>query len=213
MASDAGPDELGIAAGIPVLVAGIEAEGATVEGAHLGHYQSTIVMTNNEGGAMATLITLIIIVAVIGAIAKGVAAKKGGDGASYYKKKPLTQQEQVLYYRLVKALPGHRVLAQVSLSALIGIKKGKDWQRAFNQTSRKYADFVICSPAFEVLAIIELDDKSHDTEKGQKADRTKDSALQSAGHRVIRWRQKDIPPVEEIAHLFEAAHVSPASLP
>lgn len=166
---------------------------------------------------MTTLVTLIVLLAVIGLIAAA-KAKNGSDeksvaAASYYKKKPLSQTEQALYYKLRKALPQHNVLAQVSLTALVGIKKGNGWQTAFNKSSRKYADFVICSPAFEVLAVIELDDNSHDTERAGKADQDKDFALSSAGHQVIRWRQKDIPSVEAIADLFSAESSHPISPP
>ena len=37
----------------------------------------------------------------------------GDDSWPFYAKKPLTQPEQVLYHRLVSALPQHIVLAQV----------------------------------------------------------------------------------------------------
>jgi hypothetical protein len=42
----------------------------------------------------------------------------------FYVKRLLSQPEQVLYHRLVKALPNHIVLAQVQLSRVIGVKKG-----------------------------------------------------------------------------------------
>jgi hypothetical protein len=42
----------------------------------------------------------------------------------FYVKKPLTQPEQVLYHRLIRALPEHIVLAQVQVSRVLGVKKG-----------------------------------------------------------------------------------------
>jgi hypothetical protein len=38
----------------------------------------------------------------------------------FYLKRVLTQPEQVLYHRLVKALPNHIVLAQVQVSRVLG---------------------------------------------------------------------------------------------
>ncbi|SMB28121.1 conserved protein of unknown function [Sterolibacterium denitrificans] len=151
-----------------------------------------------------TLAPLIILIAVIGLLVK--LASKKGTGASYYKKKPLTQAEKALYYKLLKALPNNPVLAQVSMSAIVGIKKGKDWQSTFNKISRKYADFVICSPAFDVIAIIELDDSSHESDRARHADKEKDAALNGAGYTVIRWRQKDIPSVEDIPAALGIQH-------
>ena len=43
----------------------------------------------------------------------------------FYAKKPLSQPEQILYFRLIQALPEHIILAQVQLSRLLGVKKGQ----------------------------------------------------------------------------------------
>lgn len=44
----------------------------------------------------------------------------GNESWPFYSKKPLSAPEQILYFRLVKALPDHIVLAQVQLSRLLG---------------------------------------------------------------------------------------------
>lgn len=131
--------------------------------------------------------------------------------AQYYKKKPLSRVEQVLYYRLVKALPKHVVLCQVSLYQLLGIKRGAASQSAFNQMSRKCADFVICTPSFDVLAIIELDDYSHHNAKRMKADAQKEFALEKAGIRLIRWWSNDLPSVETIGSIVNTQPTVPAA--
>lgn len=103
---------------------------------------------------------------------------------------PVTENEQAMYFRLVQAFPSGVVLAQVAFSALI---QSKD--RATRSTfDRKRADFVICTKAFQVAAVIELDDSSH---KGREAqDAKRDSLLQSAGYRVLRY--KTIPDIEKL---------------
>ncbi len=164
---------------------------------------------------MTTLMIVFVLIALV-ALAAAKMRQQSGETAeelTYYAKTPLTLVEQQLYYRLVKALPSHRILSQVSLYQLVGIKKGAGQQAAMNRINRKCADFVVCSPAFKVAAVIELDDSSHDTERGKKADGEKDDALKAAGIRVIRWRIKAIPSVEEITKIFAADESHAESTP
>ncbi|MCL6527109.1 MAG: DUF2726 domain-containing protein [Thermaceae bacterium] len=116
----------------------------------------------------------------------------------FYPKKLLSQPEQVLYFRLVQALPNHLVLAQVQLSRLLGVKKGNNYQAWFNRINRLSADFVVCNKDSSVVAVIELDDLSHQRKDRQVADAKKDKALASAGIPVIRWQAKAIPDVATI---------------
>lgn len=55
----------------------------------------------------------------------------GGEGTEHwpvFPKKVLIPVEQQLYPRLVRAFPEHVVLAQVSLSQIIGVKKGHNFK-------------------------------------------------------------------------------------
>ena len=76
---------------------------------------------------MNTVIFLLIVAIAVIAILAAIKAKPQGTGADtvwpFYAKKPLSQPEQVLYFRLVQALPNHIILAQVQLSRLLGIQK------------------------------------------------------------------------------------------
>src|SRR5437879_2394381 len=95
-------------------------------------------------------LTLVLAFAVVVlAVALLFAAKLKVRGADaewpYYAKKPLTTAEQVLYFRLVRALPDKVVLAQVGLSRLLGVKRGNNYATWFNRISRMSADFVICA--------------------------------------------------------------------
>lgn len=165
---------------------------------------------------MKTLLIAGILLVLLAIVTKALREKTKRASAEYFKKKPLSVAEQVLYYKLVKCLPNMRVLAQVSLSALVGIKKGDGWQSAFNKTSRKYVDFVICSPAFEIVAVIELDDSTHLQGKRIKADADKETALEGAGIKIIRWWINEVPSGDDIAALFSAKNshpVTPSALP
>lgn len=105
-------------------------------------------------------------------------------------RRPLTANEQPMYFRLREALPDHIVLAQVSFSALLWAKD----QRVRNTFNRKVADFVICDLTFRVVAVVELDDKSH--EGREEYDQARDALLQKARLRVLRYPR--IPDVDRV---------------
>lgn len=116
----------------------------------------------------------------------------------YYAKRPLSHVEQILYYRLIQALPQHMVLAQVSLSRLLGVQRGHPHLTWFNRINCMSADFVVCGKDASVVAVIELDDASHRLDERIKADAKKDKALASAGISVVRWPVKPMPDVAAI---------------
>lgn len=154
---------------------------------------------------MGTLVFLAVIIVLIVAI---LAIKKAkSDGADsrewpFYQRKPLSAPEQVLYFRLVKALPDHIILGQVQLSRLLGVKKGNNTQSWLNRINRMSADFVVCNKDSSIVAVIELDDASHNAEKRQQADAKKDKALAAAGIKIHRWQVKNIPNGEAIQAIF-----------
>lgn len=111
----------------------------------------------------------------------------------FYLKRLLTQPEQVLYHRLVKALPNHIVLAQVQVSRVLGVKKGSRVHEWNNRINRLSYDFVICDKAAAVIAAIELDDKSHESERRRATDAKKNKATLDAGLKLVRWHVKALP--------------------
>lgn len=143
------------------------------------------------------LIVLAIAVVVIAALSKKKREPEKGKAIEGEKPRacePLTRNEQAMFLRLQEALPGLIVLSQVSFGALLTAKS-----RAVRNTfDRKRADFVICDKAFKVLAVIELDDRSHDGREEEDASR--DKLLTDAGYRVIRYR--GIPGIAQVAADF-----------
>lgn len=148
---------------------------------------------------------LIVVVALILGFAILKAKSQGGVGDEawpFYAKKPLSQPEQVLYFRLIQALPENIILAQVQLSRLLGVKKGNNYQAWSNRINRLSADFVVCNKDSSIVAAIELDDATHQREDRQAADAKKDKALASAGVRIVRWQAKSIPDIAAIQTTF-----------
>ena len=131
---------------------------------------------------------------LIAILRKLVRAGAGGSGTwPFYARRLLTQPEQVLYHRLVKSLPNHIVLAQVQVSRVLGVKKGFRFHEWNNRINRLSYDFVICDKASTVIAAIELDDKSHESESRVNTDAKKTKATTDAGLRLVRWHVKSLP--------------------
>jgi hypothetical protein len=128
--------------------------------------------------------------------------KRGGVLPALGKRAILTANELEFFGRLSRALPEYHVFPQVSLDALLCVSGGATYAEKTarrNMFSQKHPDFVICKrDTLEVIAIVELDDKTHNLERDQK----RDSMLTGAGYRVERFSSKSKPSEAEIAKKF-----------
>lgn len=119
-----------------------------------------------------------------------------------YKARPiLTDNEQEFFTRLLVALPEFYVFPQVSFSALLeptNFSSRAQKMSIRGTFSQKYADYVVADNRLVVVAIVELDDRTHNSSK----DKSRDVMLAEAGYRVIRWQAKDKPSVQAIAEKF-----------
>lgn len=144
--------------------------------------------------------TLVIVIVALVVLALALLALKrlastgaGNTPWPYYAKKPLTRPEQVLYHRLVSAMPECIILAQVQLSRVLGVKKGFRFHEWNNRINRMSLDFLVCLKDSTVVAAIELDDKTHERESRAEADAKKERALSAAGIALIRWNVTALP--------------------
>jgi len=87
------------------------------------------------------------------------------------------------------------------------VKRGNNYGTWFNRISRMSADFVICAKDSTVLAVIELDDATHERANRKAADDKKDRALTAAGLRIVRMQAKALP--DEVAIRSMIAPQSP----
>ena len=148
-------------------------------------------------------IVLIALVAIILAIVK----RRGTSDVSnvpwpFYAKKPLTQPEQILYHRLVAAMPQCIVLAQVQLSQVLGVQKGFNFREWNNRINRMSLDFIVCLKDSTIIAAVELDDKTHEKASRIEADAKKGKALSAAGIELIRWHVSALPDESAIRQAF-----------
>lgn len=102
-------------------------------------------------------------------------------------KKLLTERERSLYENLQNLYPDHKLFVQVALSQLIDVPTNHpDRHSVRNRFSQLVADFVLCRKDLSVVAVIELDDPSHQRPDRQYADARKNKALADAGIRLVR---------------------------
>lgn len=118
----------------------------------------------------------------------------------YKAKELMTNNEIEFFQRLIKAFPQYYVFPQVSLGAILAAAEIDAAQRNGTRMTfaQKMADYVICNQQMKIVAIVELDDKTHNKEKDDK----RDNMLQTAGYKTIRFESKHKPTVEELAKLL-----------
>lgn len=108
----------------------------------------------------------------------------------------LNRPQQMLYGRLVRAFPGHIILAHVALSRLLVVDRADGpaaGQGVANRFRQWVADFVVCKSDFTALAVMELDDRTTSCDAQRERDRRRDQILHAAGIKVIRLPVNDIP--------------------
>ncbi len=137
------------------------------------------------------VITVVVLLAIV-AIAFLMRGKTrtAGDRDKIWRRRLLSKNEQPMYFKLREAFPDQVVLAQVAFSSLVN-SRSKSTQSTFD---RKVADFLLCTPAFEVLAVIELDDPNHKADA--EADSASDAMLMEAGYQVLRFDR--VPDAKEL---------------
>lgn len=108
----------------------------------------------------------------------------------------MTANEREFYQRILKACPDCEIWPQVPLLALVrpeGREGSRAFWTAFRQISNARVDWVIARD-MEVLAVLELDDRSHDA----KRDARRDEILKGCGYRVLRFPSKNRPDPQQI---------------
>jgi Protein of unknown function (DUF2726) len=75
----------------------------------------------------------------------------------------------------------------------LGVKQGSRFHEWNNRINRLSYDFVICDKSATVIAAIELDDKSHESERRRNTDAKKNKATIDAGLKLVRWQVKSLP--------------------
>jgi len=138
-------------------------------------------------------LTLIIAAVVILAFIGGIAAK---SRINYRKLATLfTKAERSFLGVLDQAIgDNYRVFGKVRVADVLTPQRGmtrRNWQIAFNKISAKHFDYVLCRKTdLSVIAVIELDDKSHNSKRARARDLFLAKACVSADLTLIRFPVK-----------------------
>jgi len=146
-----------------------------------------------------TIIIIIILVIAASAIAmnKGKGQKSVDKKYAYTKKKTLFTKTEQKFHDELKQIVGknYEVHGKVRLEDIITVKKGTEKKEANALRGRirpRHIDFTLCKAKnSSIIAVIELDDKTHNTKKAKKADDFKNKALKDAGVHLIRFKVAD----------------------
>jgi len=121
------------------------------------------------------------------------------DSQAYLKKPIMTDNEKEFFERLIEALPYFYVFPQVAMGAILQPAATRQDKRNYHRIrgtfSQKMVDFVVCDAALNIVVLIELDDRTHSSEK----DGERDAMTNQAGYATLRFNSKRKPTVVEIA--------------
>lgn len=118
-------------------------------------------------------------------------AKKRGPAPAYKRRAIMTENEMEFFGRLVAALPEHYIFPQVGMTALLesaAIDRGHAHSDRL-RIAQQRIDYVVCNRRCEVVAVVELDDKTHSSAK----DQVRDGRLAQGGFRTVRFESRQRP--------------------
>lgn len=155
-----------------------------------------------------TTLSLLVLLLAFGGVAGAVVwrRRRPATGVQFQRRVLLTTNEVEFFGRLCTALPDYVVLAQVSMGALLKPvvpDTHRDFWAIRNKFGSKIVDFVVCSEALDVIALVELDDARHDPAK----DRKRDDFTSSVGYWTVRWESSERPEIPEIRKTIVDVHM------
>lgn len=150
-------------------------------------------------------IVIILMVVVFGAAQQKSSSDKNSVKpllADSYKSTVFMSDNEIEFFnRLVQAFPEYYIFPQVAMSGLVS-PKTTDFKKITsikNTYNRLRVDFVLFKDK-KVLAVIELDDKTH---KGKEdKDNKRDGILNQAGYKTFRFDSKNKPSIEQLKKLI-----------
>lgn len=148
-----------------------------------------------------TLILFLVVAAIAFVVFLKLKSEAGGTGSSDYKARSMmTANELEFLERLETAAPELRFHSQVAMGAIVEPNtsrrdNGREYMRLRGKVAQKVVDFVAQDrKSGKIIALIELDDKTHQSEK----DAARDAITAAAGYKTFRWNSRKKPDANEI---------------
>ena len=146
---------------------------------------------------MKTLLAVAVFTILAAALTIAMIKRQGKARAGAYRARQLmTDNELEFFGRLVAALPDHYVFPQVAISALLEAassdKKTSHSDRL--RIAQQRSDYIVCTRSCDLVAVIELDDRTHSTTK----DQLRDARFEQAGIRTVRFQSRSKPAANAI---------------
>lgn len=144
----------------------------------------------------------------LAALIKKSGKQKKQNSPSYEGQKYLLTQAELKFYRALKVAVGndYQIMCQVNLSQIIQTRpmNPSERQTAFNKISRKVLDFVLCdSRNLAIIAVIELDDSSHNRKDRIARDKFLNEAMEDADVPLIRFQARSSYTADQITQKIE----------
>lgn len=157
--------------------------------------------------SLISLMVLLLVLAGIAALVKRLLGERERDEELPYERRHefLSAAERAFYPVLceaARAIDGEAVvMAQAPVGQLLKVKRGTDqWRTWHNKIDRKTVDFVVLDGrTFQVIAAVELDDRSHQRDDRRQRDAFVEQAMAAAGVRLVRIACRRGYQVQEVA--------------
>lgn len=115
-----------------------------------------------------------------------------------YNRKYLLTKNEWMFYKKIKPICDKynlHIISKVRLADIVEVKKGldsKERQKYFNKIKNKHIDFILYNPEnLAIIALIELDDRSHEQNERAKSDKFKNNLFNTVGYKLVRAKQND----------------------
>ena len=166
---------------------------------------------------------LIFVVILFGVLALAlVLLKRSGAGTRiqlpYERQLSLFTKAERSFLGVLEQVVGsqYRIYGKVRLCDIIKVRSGltkSDRQSAFNRISKKHVDFVLCrSDDLSIVAVLELDDASHQRQDRERRDSFVDAALNAAGLPIVHVPVKQAYSLQEVRGLL-TIFLTPSPIP
>src|SRR5271154_4177996 len=136
---------------------------------------------------------ILIVLVIVGKVFSSRLVTAPEPNAKIYEAVPslLTPAERSFFGVLQQSLASdYQIFAKVRLADIVRPVRNPSrsgWQSAFNRTSGKHVDFLLCDlERLNVVGVIELDDRTHERFERGLRDSLVDSALADAGIPILR---------------------------